>query len=72
MQRIMHNMLYAQAVRALFLAFVEDQSLLGNLLSSLMFYYNEINRQLQLFGVIALSLIAGSRKSMQGEGKKHF
>lgn len=64
MQCIMHNMLYAQAVRALFLAFVEDQSLLGNLLSSLMFYYNEINRQLQLFGVIALSLIAGSRKSM--------
>lgn len=72
MQCIMHNMLYAQAVRALFLAFVEDQSLLGNLLSSLMFYYNEINRQLQLFGVIALSLIARSRKSMQGEGKKHF
>lgn len=68
----MHNMLYAQAERALFLAFVEDQSLLGNLLSSLMFYYNEINRQLQLFGVIALSLIARSRKSMQGEGKKHF
>lgn len=72
MRRIMHNMLSTQAVHALFLAFVEDQSLLGNLLSSLMFYYNEINRQLQLFGLIALSLIARSRKSMQGEGKKHF
>lgn len=69
---IMHNTLPTRAVDALFLAFVEDQSLLGNLLSSLMFYYNEINRQLQLFGLIALSLIAGSRKSMQGERRKHF
>lgn len=68
----MHNAPYTQAVRALFLTFVQDQSLLGNLLSSLVFYYNEINRQLQLFGLIALSVIARSRKSMQGEGKKHF
>lgn len=68
----MHNTLSTQAVHAWVLVFVEDQSLLGDLLSSLMFYYNEINRQLQLFGLIALSLIARSRKSMQGERKKHF
>lgn len=68
----MHNTLSTQAVHAWVLAFVEDQSLLGDLLSSLMFYHNEINRQLQLFGLIALSLIARSRKSMQGERKKHF
>lgn len=68
----MHNTLSTQAVHAFFLAFVEDQSLLGNLLSSLVFYYNEINRQLRLFGLIALTLIARSRKSMPGKGKKHF